>query len=59
MRKVFPNKVKIQIEERRPIAILQLEELYYIDAKGVIFSPVRDGDGYNFPISDRADPAGA
>ena len=50
MRKVFPNKVKVQIEERRPIAILQLEELYYIDAKGVIFSPVGDGDGYNFPF---------
>ncbi len=50
MRKVFPNKIKVQIEERKPIAILQLEELYYIDAKGVIFSPVREGDGYNFPF---------
>ena len=50
IRKVLPNKVKVQIEERRPMAILQLEELYYIDAKGVIFSPVRDGDGYNFPF---------
>jgi cell division septal protein FtsQ len=50
IRKVFPDKVKIQIEERRPVAILQLEELYYIDAKGVIFSPARDGDGYNFPF---------
>ena len=50
IRKVFPNTVKIQIEERKPMAILQLEELYYIDAKGVIFSPVRDGNGYNFPF---------
>lgn len=48
--KVFPNRVRVQIEERRPMAILQLEELYYIDAKGVIFSPVREGDGYNFPF---------
>jgi cell division septal protein FtsQ len=50
VRKVFPNKVLIQIEERKPIAILQLGELYYIDATGVIFSPVEDGDGYNYPF---------
>ena len=50
VRKVFPNKIWIQIEERKPIAILQLEELYYIDTKGVIFSPVGDGDKYNYPF---------
>lgn len=50
LRKVFPNKVLIEVEERKPIAILQLEELYYIDAKGVIFSRVGDGDGYNYPF---------
>ncbi len=50
VRKVFPNKIWIQIEERKPIAILQLEELYYIDAKGVIFSPVGDRDRYNYPF---------
>jgi cell division protein FtsQ len=49
MRKVFPNKIKVQVEERKPIAILQLEELYYLDARGEVFSPVRDGDQYNFP----------
>jgi cell division protein FtsQ len=50
VRKVFPNKILIQIEERKPIAILQLEELYYIDTKGVIFSPVGDRDEYNYPF---------
>ena len=50
VRKVFPNKIWIQIEERKPIAILQLEELYYIDTKGVIFSPVGDRDKYNYPF---------
>ena len=47
--KVFPNKILIQIEERKPVAIIQLEELYYIDAKGEIFSLVAEGDGYNYP----------
>lgn len=50
VRKVFPDRIWVQVVERRPIAILKLEELYYIDAKGVIFSPVGDRDGYNFPF---------
>ena len=49
VRKVFPHKILIQIEERKPMAIIQLEELYYIDTKGEIFSPVGDGDEYNYP----------
>ena len=50
IRKVFPDKVRIEIEERKPMAILQMEELSYIDEEGVIFSPARDGDGFNFPF---------
>ena len=50
VRKTFPNKISIQVEERKPIAILQLEELYYIDAKGMIFSRVGEKDGYNYPF---------
>ena len=50
VRKVFPDRIWVQVVERRPIAILQLEELYYIDAKGVIFSPLGDRDDYNFPF---------
>ncbi len=50
LRKVFPHRVLILIEERRPIAILQLEEPFYIDGKGVIFSRVGDRDEYNFPM---------
>ncbi len=49
VRKVFPNKILIQIEERKPMAIIQLEDLYYIDAKGEIFSTVGEGDEYNYP----------
>jgi len=50
MRKVFPNQILIQVEERKPIAILHLEELYYIDTTGVIFSPVGERDEYNYPF---------
>jgi cell division protein FtsQ len=50
VRKIFPNKMLIQVEERKPIAILQLEALYYIDTQGVVFSPVGEKDGYNYPF---------
>jgi len=50
VRKVFPNRIMIEVQERKPIAIIQLEDLYYIDAKGVIFARVGDGDRYNYPI---------
>ena len=49
VRKVFPNKILVQIEERKPMAIIQLEELYYIDTRGEIFSPVGEKDEYNYP----------
>ncbi len=50
VKKVFPNKIWIQVKERKPIAIVQLEEPYYIDSKGVIFSPVGDKDSYDYPF---------
>ncbi len=49
VRKVFPHKIVIQVEERKPLAILQLDELYYIDTRGEIFTPVGDTDEYNYP----------
>ena len=50
LEKVFPHKIVIQVVERKPIALVQLEELYYMDAKGVIFSPAGEGAGYNYPV---------
>src|SRR3972149_55899 len=49
VRKVFPDKILIQIDERKPMAIVQLDELYYIDTQGEIFSSVGDRDEYNYP----------
>jgi cell division protein FtsQ len=49
VRKVFPHKIVIQVVERKPMAIIQLEELYYIDTQGEIFTPVGDRDEYNYP----------
>jgi cell division protein FtsQ len=66
VRKIFPDRVLIHIEERKPMAILQLEEPFYIDSQGVIFARVGDRDEYNFPFltglsreTFDKDPAGA
>lgn len=48
--KVFPHKISVQIVERKPIAILQMEDPYYIDPKGVIFAPVGERDGFDYPF---------
>jgi cell division protein FtsQ len=48
--KVFPHKISVQIVERKPIAILQMEDPYYLDEKGVIFAPVGERDEYDYPF---------
>lgn len=48
-RKIFPNTLVIQIEEKKPMAIIQLEELYYINSQGEVFAPVGDRDDYDYP----------
>lgn len=50
MIKVFPNKILVHIEERIPVAIIQMEEPYYVDKKGIIFAPMGDIEKYNYPI---------
>jgi cell division protein FtsQ len=46
----FPNRLRIDIKERRPIAIVQLDELNYVDRSGHLLGPLRDGDSPDFPL---------
>ena len=46
----FPNRLNIEIEERRPVAIVRLDELNYVDRGGRILVPLRDGDSRDFPL---------
>lgn len=48
--KVFPHKLSVRIVERSPIAILQMEDPYYVDSRGVIFAPVGERDGLDYPF---------
>lgn len=46
----FPNRLSIGIEERRPVAIVRLGELDYVDRSGRILGALSDGDSRDFPL---------
>jgi len=56
----FPNRLSIRVVERRPVAIVRLNELNYVDAAGHILGPLREGDSPDFPlITGLGDPEAA
>lgn len=50
VRREFPRRVVIEVEERTPKAIVALGQLYYVDADGVVFKEVGAGENVNFPL---------
>jgi cell division protein FtsQ len=50
VRREFPRRVVIEVEERRPRAIVALSKLYYIDQDGVVFKEVGPGEDVKFPL---------
>lgn len=50
VRKAFPNKLVVKIEEREPVAMVNLDALYYVDEKGSIFKRLTAYDAKNLPI---------
>ena len=50
VRRDFPRRVVIEVEERTPKAIVALGKLYYVDADGALFKEVSAGETVNFPL---------
>ncbi|MDT8316766.1 MAG: FtsQ-type POTRA domain-containing protein [bacterium] len=50
MGREFPNKLKIRIEEREPLALIKLEELYYVDEESNIFAKADRETGFDYPV---------
>jgi cell division protein FtsQ len=50
VRREFPRRVVIEIEERTPKAIVALGKLYYVDSEGVVFKEVGAGESVEFPL---------
>lgn len=50
VRREFPRRVVIEVEEREPKAIAALGKLYYVDRDGYIFKPVDPGERSDYPL---------
>jgi len=50
VRRELPDELWVRIWERKPLALLSLQQLYYLDDQGVPFQKVRPGDSLNYPV---------
>lgn len=50
VRKSFPDRLVVRIDERKPAAMINLDALYYVDEEGSIFKRLTAYDPKNFPI---------
>jgi cell division protein FtsQ len=50
VRREFPRRVVIEVEEREAKAIAALGKLYYVDGEGYIFKPVEAGERTDYPL---------
>ena len=54
--KRYPTKIKVEIVERKPIAILQIEPMVLLDKEGVVLPNVGNLNNYNLPIMTNFNP---
>ena len=48
--RVYPNEILIRVKEREPLAIINLDYLYYVDAGGEVFKVLSGGDELDYPV---------
>ena len=48
--RIFPQQVAISVTERRPLAIINLGYLYYLDRHGEVFKLLDGADRLDFPV---------
>ncbi len=46
----WPNRLTLRLTERQPVALVQLEELYYTDRHGSLFKLLSPADPHDFPV---------
>jgi cell division protein FtsQ len=50
VRREFPHRVVIEVEERFPKAVVIMGKLYYVDSEGFVFKEVGEGERVDFPL---------
>ncbi|RLB71375.1 MAG: hypothetical protein DRH04_01855 [Deltaproteobacteria bacterium] len=46
----WPDRLLVSVTERVPVAIVNLEQLYYVDADGQIFKAIDPGEDVDLPV---------
>jgi cell division protein FtsQ len=46
----WPNRLILHLSEREPVALVPLDELYYLDRQGSLFKSAAPGDPHDFPV---------
>jgi len=49
-RRIFPNTLALRIIERRPVALVHIDQMYYVDEDGTPFVAPGPGDSLDFPV---------
>ncbi len=50
VQRIFPRQVVIRVTERKPVAIINLGYLYYLDRRGEIFKVLDADDSLDYPV---------
>lgn len=50
VRKAFPDRLVVRVVERTPVAMVNLDALYYVDERGDVFKRLTAYDDKGFPI---------
>lgn len=50
VRKAFPDRLIVRITERKPVAMVNLDSLYYVDGQGLVFKRLTAYDAKDYPI---------
>ena len=50
VRKAFPDRLIVRVTERKPVAMVNLDSLYYVDEQGLVFKRLTAYDSKEYPI---------
>ncbi|MBI5238219.1 MAG: FtsQ-type POTRA domain-containing protein [Deltaproteobacteria bacterium] len=50
VRRRLSGGVRIKVAERRPAAIVKMDELYLMDTEGVVFKKLQSNEGFDLPV---------
>ena len=57
VRRIFPNKIFLNVEIRHPVALINAKTLYYVDSQGEIFKAVNAQESKDLPLISGISPA--